>query len=42
MKPPSRLWRIGWPRRWRPYSLESAVEPIFHLDSYGYRPGGPR
>ena len=28
----------GSPRRWRPRALEAKVEPIFHPDSYGYRP----
>ena len=33
------LWRTGSPRRsWRWY-LEPEVEPMFHPDSYGYRPG---
>src|SRR5664280_1003744 len=32
------LFRTGSPRRWRPSALEAKVEPIFHPDSYGYRP----
>ncbi len=29
----------GSRKRWRPRRLEERVEPIFHPDSYGYRPG---
>ena len=29
----------GWRKRWWPRRLEAKVEPIFHADSYGYRPG---
>ena len=31
--------RTGSRRRWWPRRLEAKVEPIFHPDSYGYRPG---
>lgn len=32
-------WLTGWPRRWCGVYLEPLVEPVFHPDSYGYRPG---
>ena len=31
--------RTGSRRRWWPMDLEKRVEPMFHPDSYGYRPG---
>ena len=33
------LWRTGSPRRSAAMYLEPKVEPVFHPDSYGYRPG---
>ena len=39
MKHPSPRSRTGWRKRWWPQALEAKVEPIFHPDSYGYRPG---
>ena len=39
MKHPSPPWPTGSRRRWWPMRLEQKVEPIFHPDSYGYRPG---
>ena len=32
-------WLTGSRRRWSPKSRGKRVEPIFHPDSYGYRPG---
>ena len=32
-------WPTGSRRRWSPGSWGRRVEPIFHPDSYGYRPG---
>ena len=39
MKHPSPPWPTGSPKRWWRMYLEPKVEPIFHPDSYGYRPG---
>ena len=33
------LWRTESRRRWWRWYLEPEVEPVFHPDSYGYRPG---
>ena len=39
MKHPSPPWRTGSRRRWWRCSWRRGSEPIFHDDSYGYRPG---
>ena len=39
MKHPSPPSLTGWRKRWWPRSWSEEVEPIFHPDSYGYRPG---
>ena len=39
MKHPSPLWPTASPRRRRRCMLEEKLEPIFHPDTYGYRPG---
>lgn len=39
MKSPSLASRTGSRRLWRRPGWEKAVEPLFHRDSYGYRPG---
>ena len=34
-----RMWQTGWLRPQAAMLLEEKLEPIFHPDSYGYRPG---